>query len=347
MKRFFLAAAALMLFSGCSENAASSSSSQPVRSTAVTTTQTSAEPVSSVPDEPERPELEPLYDTSPISQAYLTGDASGLDDKQKAVLEKASQVLSEIVTDDMTDYEKELAVHDWMIRNVTYDKNTLNALAEENEDNQTPYGTLFNGEAICSGYSTTFGMFMDMLGIPNQIVRKPPDAESEHAWNMVELDGHWYFVDVTWDDPTPDEEGRPVKHEYFNVDDGKMQKDHVWEYDKVPAADCFDKSFFAASCTTIGGAGDVGALLDGMIAAGNADATFVVEGEQLLRNDNMTIFPAVHFEEGSIEEGLRAAISEWKEANDDCNVNAKIVVINDEPMVFIKATPKAQKKNKD
>ena len=55
-----------------------------------------------------------IRSTLPISDAYKSGDDSKLDSKEKETLEMASAVLDEIVTEDMTDYEKELAVYEWM-----------------------------------------------------------------------------------------------------------------------------------------------------------------------------------------------------------------------------------------
>ena len=55
-----------------------------------------------------------IRSTLPISDAYRTGDDSALDDRQRETLKLASTVLEEIITDGMSDYEKEKAVYDWM-----------------------------------------------------------------------------------------------------------------------------------------------------------------------------------------------------------------------------------------
>ena len=66
----------------------------------------------------------------------------------------------------MNDYEKELAVHDYIVGCASYDETHLNALGIGLPNSDNPYGCLINGKAICSGYSTTFQLFMDMLEIP-------------------------------------------------------------------------------------------------------------------------------------------------------------------------------------
>ena len=55
------------------------------------------------------------YDSTPISQAYLTGDTSSLDEKQTEIYNKAVSTINDLITPDMNDYEKELAVHDYIV----------------------------------------------------------------------------------------------------------------------------------------------------------------------------------------------------------------------------------------
>ena len=55
-----------------------------------------------------------------------------------------------------------------------------------------------------------------------------------HAWNKIKLDGEWYHVDVTWEDPIMN--GDPengygygnLRNGYINITDSKMAKDHRW-----------------------------------------------------------------------------------------------------------------------
>ena len=99
----------------------------------------------------------------------------------------------------LTDYEKIKEVHNWLIDNIEYDVNL-----ETNE----PYsisGALTDGKAVCEGYARSFKYIMDGLNIPCVLVSGTgtnSNGQTEsHAWNYVQLDGYWYAVDVTWDDP--------------------------------------------------------------------------------------------------------------------------------------------------
>lgn len=173
----------------------------------------------------------PRYDTGPVVEAYRTGDPSALSEQDKAVLDACVQVMEAVLTTDMTPAEQELAIHDWLIDHTAYDED------HSHPNHNHPYGLLVEGKAICMGYANTFQLFMDLLDIPCQTV-----VSSTHAWNLVELDGAWYGVDVTWDDPlgsyeTIPAEQEPVHHEYFNITDNLLwETGHRWDKTSVPAA---------------------------------------------------------------------------------------------------------------
>ncbi|MCD8095511.1 MAG: hypothetical protein LUE12_05220 [Ruminococcus sp.] len=168
-----------------------------------------------------------LYDTSAISDAYLIGEADALSDFDLAIYNKVCEIFNEVVSEDMSDYEKELALHDWLIENCTYDTGSLRAIPRPSENCENPYGALIDGEAICSGYTSSFKLFMDMLEIECMVIQSTDSDGDEHAWNAVGLDGNWYYVDCTWDDPVPDEDGRAVTHKYFNISYEEMAQSHV------------------------------------------------------------------------------------------------------------------------
>ena len=109
--------------------------------------------------------------TTNISDAYKSGSTSGLSDKDKETLDMASAVLDEIVEDGMSDYEKELAVYDWMTRNLEFDSGSLLVVPNTQADCDNPYGVLKYHNAVCVGYATTFRLFMQMLDIDCMVVQ--------------------------------------------------------------------------------------------------------------------------------------------------------------------------------
>jgi len=99
------------------------------------------------------------------------------------------EIIPQIITGDMNDAEKIIAAHDWIVENVDYVSTSYCYEA---------YGAICNKEAVCLGYAKAFDAFMKILDIPCVMV----SSESmNHAWNMVQLDGEWYWIDTTWDDP--------------------------------------------------------------------------------------------------------------------------------------------------
>ena len=188
-----------------------------------------------------------IYDTSAILSAWRSGDKTGLTLRNKDILETAASVLDSIFTDGMTDYEKELAVHDWMLDWIEYDQSdvSFNPLDKPDPDNNNPYGPLMHQKGICLGYATTFQLLMDMTGIECiTVVGASANSTSDHAWNMVKLDGEWYCVDTTWDDSLStaafdwkDPADRERVHLYFNVTTQTLlDSDHQWDYDNTPQA---------------------------------------------------------------------------------------------------------------
>ena len=181
------------------------------------------------------------YQESRLLDAWDAGDWSALAAEDQAILEVCREVIETVVPADGSDYEKELAVHDWMLAHGSYDSNTLSQLPDfqENPNNDNPYGFLVDGKGICLGYTTTFQLLMDLLEIPCITVEGSAyHGTEEHAWNQVQLDGEWYCVDVTWDDPsTHGTVSERTAHRYFNVTSEFMQEtDHQWDESLAPEA---------------------------------------------------------------------------------------------------------------
>lgn len=178
-----------------------------------------------------------IWDDTEVVNAYLTGDDSKVTTEQdQYVLERVRELIPQIITDkDMTDYEKEKAVYDWQVKYVNFDEDSLAPIPDYDEDEDVsylPYGVLKYHEAICVGNATTFKLFMDCLEIPCMIIHST--QEGEHAWNLVQLDGDWYHVDITFDSIAG---GEPM-YTWFNVtDSAKEDAGYPWDHEEFPAAD--------------------------------------------------------------------------------------------------------------
>ena len=185
-----------------------------------------------------------IYDTSPILAAWESGEEDGLSEKDAAILSACRAIFAEYVTEDMTDFEKELALHDALVDLGEYDQAVYDRDTPQGRpDNTNPCGMLVEGYGICLGYATSFQLLMDLAGVECiTVVGAAFNSSSDHAWNLVRLEGEWYAVDPTWDDPIGAEELPPtmanqVRYEYFNVtSDYLRETDHQWDYQSVPEA---------------------------------------------------------------------------------------------------------------
>ena len=124
-------------------------------------------------------------------------------------------------------YEDIKMVHDYLVDNINYDS----SLSKQNI--YSIYGALVNRECVCEGYARAFKYSLDELNIPCvMVIGTGTNSQGEtenHAWNYVQLNGNWYAVDATWDDPvvigggTASEESR---YKYFLVGREVIDQDH-------------------------------------------------------------------------------------------------------------------------
>lgn len=153
----------------------------------------------------------------------------------RAEHEQAATQIEAIVSDwmqqtlGMTEYQKELFVHDAIINGCEYDN--------QSEHTGSIYGTLVLGRARCQGYANTMNYVLRRMGMQSLYVYGQATSETgteSHAWNVIRVNGVWSLVDVTWDDPKG---GSPVlSHAYFNLNDDMMNISHVQDPD--PLLDC-------------------------------------------------------------------------------------------------------------
>ena len=96
-------------------------------------------------------------------------------------------------------YEQIKQVHNYLIDNTNYDQEN------ESDISHGIYGALINKVAVCDGYAKAFKYVLDQLGISCVEICGTAQNSSgyieSHAWNDVLINGNWYAIDVTWDDP--------------------------------------------------------------------------------------------------------------------------------------------------
>lgn len=121
------------------------------------------------------------------------------------------------------DFLKEERIHDRLCLEVTYEQ------IEGMLCYDAP-GALLYGAAVCSGISKAFKFLADRAGL-RSIVVSGKGSWTDHAWNLVQIDGRFYHLDVTFDCTLG--EG-VLRHDYFNLSDSEISGNHSWT-DKLPA----------------------------------------------------------------------------------------------------------------
>lgn len=155
------------------------------------------------------------------------------DDRKK--LNRSIEDIMAGIQPEMSALEKALWVHDWMVREIDY---AVVELSQKSPSSRIYgiVGALVDRKAVCDGYTEAYLIIMRKLGIPAKCIASD---SMNHSWNMIQIDGSWYHVDVTWDDPLAADtdygqgnhllEGR-VTHEYFLKSDKEFRdlKHYSW-----------------------------------------------------------------------------------------------------------------------
>ncbi|NFT06643.1 sugar-binding protein [Clostridium botulinum] len=156
-----------------------------------------------------------------------------IDKMREKLNNKINYIKKSYLDECLTDLEIEFAIHDYITQNCTYDKDNYDKKTVPNISH-TSYGALINQIAVCDGYSKATMLLLNEYGIEAGIV-----TNDSHAWNYVNIDGNYYQIDLTWDDPTP--ETNKITYKNFNCSDNVMRKIHPWT-STIPES-CTDTTF--------------------------------------------------------------------------------------------------------
>lgn len=143
--------------------------------------------------------------------------------------ERAEECVSKL-TPGMTEYQREQAVHDFVVARCTYDHEAL----EHADDWKgwwqtfTAYGALVEGKAVCEGYARAVQLLLSYAGMKSAVIRGVSENQ-RHMWNVVQVEGDWYHLDPTWNDSRDQGE-----YFYFNLSDKQISADHQMD---PPASD--------------------------------------------------------------------------------------------------------------
>lgn len=143
-----------------------------------------------------------------VQMVYNETDKSVISQTLDLIGEASDEILMSI-DDDMTDFEKVMAVHNHMIAEYEYDYSLSNFTVT----------IMVTKTGVCQAYSMAFKHLMNQLGIDCIYVTSD---SMQHGWNLVKIDGNWYHIDLTWDDKG---DGSPTggTNEYALLSDSSIQ----------------------------------------------------------------------------------------------------------------------------
>lgn len=149
---------------------------------------------------------------------------------QKAIQYRIQKLIRPAV--ELDEIGREQYVHDFICRNVRYDK-LKKAYSHE------IIGPLTQGVGVCEGIAKTVKVLCDALKIPCIIAfchnNPEKNIKYRHAWNLVRLNGKYYHLDATFDNTLS--AGGDIRYDYFNTDDASLFRDHeplVWPVPACP-----------------------------------------------------------------------------------------------------------------
>lgn len=159
-----------------------------------------------------------MYDRANVSTKYNPNKAKG--DKvyvdsaefivkyresaqsEKMVEDFANNWVGENIKDSDNDYQKALKIHDFIVKKNNYNRGDSKGMSGGYSVHH-PASILFGNGGVCNAYATLFDKLATKSGLDVRYATGFSKKTGEpHIWNMVKIDGYWFNVDATWDDPT-------------------------------------------------------------------------------------------------------------------------------------------------
>lgn len=129
--------------------------------------------------------------------------------QEGAVDNKIAGIIKDLKLNGASDYAKVKKIHDYLINLAIYDNS---------QRRYSAYNLLCEKTAVCEGYAlAAYRLFTD-VGLDCRIISGTGDGEP-HAWNIVKVNGKWYNIDLTWDDPVTNTGVQLLKYDYFLKND--------------------------------------------------------------------------------------------------------------------------------
>lgn len=138
------------------------------------------------------------------------------DNDIKMITSKIDELLPQLVSNTNSLENNIKNVHDYIINNSKYDSNRSDK-GVTSYKSDTAYGPLFEGYALCGGYTDLMELFLERMNIKSFKV-----SSENHIWNAVYINNNWKHLDLTWDDPVATDGKDYLEYNYFLIDTDQL-----------------------------------------------------------------------------------------------------------------------------
>ncbi|MBS6729587.1 MAG: transglutaminase domain-containing protein [Lachnospiraceae bacterium oral taxon 082] len=174
--------------------------------------------------------------------AYYRQPSSDIQSDNQEIIDLANSITAGITND----YDKAVAIHDWVCNNIYYDWDSYSSKNYTGMDTSA-LGTLHSKRSVCDGYSNLTAALLRAAGVPAKKISGfalgvsndywpenfDPNKDTNHAWNEFWANGRWVILDTTWDSDNAWRNGGIEKntglrgYHYFDINVGLLSADHV------------------------------------------------------------------------------------------------------------------------
>lgn len=174
--------------------------------------------------------------------AYYRQPSSNIQSDNQEIIDLANSITAGITND----YDKAVAIHDWVCNNIYYDWDSYSSKNYTGIDTSA-LGTLHSKRSVCDGYSNLTAALLRAAGVPAKKIsgfalgvssdywpeNYDPNKDTNHAWNEFWANGRWVILDTTWDSDNVWRNGGIEKntglrgYHYFDINVGLLSADHV------------------------------------------------------------------------------------------------------------------------
>lgn len=268
---------------------------------------------------------------------YNEVDTDKIAAMQKEIDATVDSLVKEANTKSTT-FDKLKVFHDYLVLNSTFEKSD-----EAGNYNQTIYnafsgGTSKQGNIQCAGYAKAMQYLCDKVGIDCMVITGTNEKGTSHAWNKVKVEGEWYNIDATWDDPilstpitnyirysfflVPDEWINEKTH--FNINTVSLKSGEKVTYYETPKATATAQNYFVKNGFVYDDRDSADKALKAELEAAASEGKVVAH----IMVGSDSLYKEIKGDLKSYQEYIMGKNSKITKLTESCNENMRIIQLN-------------------